>query len=155
MSIKRIFSWGFPGGTMVKNPPANAGDTGSSPGPGRAHMPRSSWACAPQLLKPKHLETMLRNKRSHCNVKPASSSKDPTQPKKKEKKEYLVEGDDLMWTNEFRKVFPELRFEQWMAGKKKVKGSNRGVSICKGPVVQDSDIQDTEKRTVCPEHRHV
>ena len=29
---------GFPGGTVVKNPPANAGDTGSSPGPGRFHM---------------------------------------------------------------------------------------------------------------------
>ena len=28
-----------PGGTVVKNPPANAGDTGSSPGPGRSHMP--------------------------------------------------------------------------------------------------------------------
>ena len=33
--------WGFPGGTVVKNPPANAGDTGSTPGPGRPHMPRS------------------------------------------------------------------------------------------------------------------
>ena len=32
----------FPGGTVVKNPPANAGDTGSSPGPGRYHMPRSN-----------------------------------------------------------------------------------------------------------------
>ena len=32
----------FPGGTVVKNPPANAGDTGSSPGPGRSHMPWSS-----------------------------------------------------------------------------------------------------------------
>ena len=30
----------FPGGAVVKNPPANAGDTGSSPGPGRSHMPR-------------------------------------------------------------------------------------------------------------------
>ena len=29
---------GFPGGSVVKNPPANAGDTGSSPGPGRSHM---------------------------------------------------------------------------------------------------------------------
>ena len=28
----------FPGGTVVKNPPANAGDTGSSPGPGRSYM---------------------------------------------------------------------------------------------------------------------
>ena len=41
---------GFPGGTVVKNPPANAGDTGSSPGPGRSHVPRSNEAHAPQLL---------------------------------------------------------------------------------------------------------
>ena len=34
--------WGFPGGTVVKNLPANAGDTGSSPGPGRFHMPWSN-----------------------------------------------------------------------------------------------------------------
>ena len=33
---------GFPGGTVVKNMPANAGDTGSSPGPGRSHMLRSN-----------------------------------------------------------------------------------------------------------------
>ena len=32
----------FPGGAVVKNPPANAGDTGSSPGPGRFHMPQSN-----------------------------------------------------------------------------------------------------------------
>ena len=35
---------------MVENLPANAGDTGSSPGPGRSHMPRSNWAREPQLL---------------------------------------------------------------------------------------------------------
>ena len=40
----------FPGGAVVKNPPANAGDTGLSPGPGRSHTPRSNWAQAPQLL---------------------------------------------------------------------------------------------------------
>ena len=40
----------FPGGTVVKNPPANVGDTGSSPGPGRFHMPQSKEACVPQLL---------------------------------------------------------------------------------------------------------
>ena len=33
---------GFPGGAVVKNPPANAGDTGSSPGPGRSHILRSN-----------------------------------------------------------------------------------------------------------------
>ena len=32
----------FPGGAVVKNLPANAGHTGSSPGPGRSHMLRSS-----------------------------------------------------------------------------------------------------------------
>ena len=35
---------------MVENPPANAGDTGSSPGPGRSHMPWSNWAREPQLV---------------------------------------------------------------------------------------------------------
>ena len=40
----------FPSGTVVKNPPANAGDTGSSPGPGRSHMLRSNEARGPQLL---------------------------------------------------------------------------------------------------------
>ena len=43
-------SGGFPGGAVVENPPANAGDTGSSPGLGRSHMPRSNWAREPQLL---------------------------------------------------------------------------------------------------------
>ena len=33
---------GFPGGTVVENLPANAGDTGSSPGLGRSHMPWSN-----------------------------------------------------------------------------------------------------------------
>ena len=35
---------------MVENLPANAGDTGSSPGLGRSHMPRSNWAREPQSL---------------------------------------------------------------------------------------------------------
>ena len=41
---------GFPGGAVVENLPANAGDAGSSPGLGRSHMPRSNWAREPQLL---------------------------------------------------------------------------------------------------------
>ena len=41
---------GFPGGAVVENLPANAGDTGSSPGLGRSRMPRSNWAREPQLL---------------------------------------------------------------------------------------------------------
>ena len=41
---------GFPGGAVVENLPANAGYTGSSPGLGRSHMPRSNQAREPQLL---------------------------------------------------------------------------------------------------------
>ena len=68
---------------MVKNLPANAGDTGSSPGRGRSQMPQSNWARVQQLpslrsgahvaqlLKPARLEPVLRNKGSHLNEKPA------------------------------------------------------------------------------------
>ena len=41
---------GFLGGAVVTNLPANAGDMGLSPGPGRPHMPRSNEAHVPQLL---------------------------------------------------------------------------------------------------------
>ena len=41
---------GFPGGTVVESPPAEAGDTGSCPGPGRSYMPRSGWAHEPWPL---------------------------------------------------------------------------------------------------------
>ena len=91
--LKKLF-WkcirDFPGGAVVKNPPAKAGDKGSIPGLGRSHMPRSNkpvchnyWACTLepasynnwahvlQLLKPACLEPVLYNKRSHRNEKPA------------------------------------------------------------------------------------
>ena len=41
MNLLQNRNGGFPGGTVVKKPPANAGDTGSSPGLGRSHIPRS------------------------------------------------------------------------------------------------------------------
>ena len=41
---------GSPGGAVVGSLPANAGDTGSSPGLGRSHVTRSNWAREPQLL---------------------------------------------------------------------------------------------------------
>ena len=89
----KSYGGGFPGGPVVKNPPANAGDTGSSPGPGRSHVPQSNSACAPQLLslrsrahepqllKPACLEPVLHNKRSHRNEKPTHHNEDPMQPK--------------------------------------------------------------------------
>ena len=39
---KETASGDFPGGAVVKNLPANAGDTGSIPGPGRSHMLQSN-----------------------------------------------------------------------------------------------------------------
>ena len=42
IDAEKAFDKGFPGDAMVKNPPANAGDTGSSPGLGRSHMPQSN-----------------------------------------------------------------------------------------------------------------
>ena len=41
-SIQNLVPGGFSGGTVVKNPPAKVGNTGSSPGLGRSHMPRSN-----------------------------------------------------------------------------------------------------------------
>ena len=88
LTVKKKTIEGFPGGAVVKNLPANVGDTGSSPGPGRSHMPRSNEArvpqllslCSrgrePQLLNPTRLEPVLRNKRSHCNEKPAHRNRE-------------------------------------------------------------------------------
>ena len=39
ISYKDILYRDFPGGTVVKNPPANAGEVGSIPGPERSHRP--------------------------------------------------------------------------------------------------------------------
>ena len=74
---------GFPGGSMVKNLPANAGDTSSIPGLGRSRMPRGTSARAPwllslcsraqepQLLKPKHPRacTPQQDKQLQCEAR--------------------------------------------------------------------------------------
>ena len=93
---------------MVKNPPANAGDTGSVPNLGRFHMPRQLNPCS-MIAEPVlsssgattaeagHQEPLLCSKRSHGDEKqspttreqpPLSaargspcSSEDPAQPK--------------------------------------------------------------------------
>ena len=44
-------------------------------------MSHNYWALAPQLLKPTHLQPVLRNKRSHHNEKPTHRNEDPMQPK--------------------------------------------------------------------------
>ena len=74
---------GFPGGSVVKNLPSNAGDASLIRGLGRPHMQQSNKARAPQLmslrsgarelhlLKPVCAELVLGNQRSHRSEKPA------------------------------------------------------------------------------------
>ena len=38
--------WGFPGDSLVKNPPASAGEVNAIPGLGGSHMPQGNWALA-------------------------------------------------------------------------------------------------------------
>ena len=74
MQLTKVQHMGFPSGSVVKNPPANAGDMGLIPGRGRFHMPRSNQAHASQLLSLQSLggqEPVLRNKRGHFSEKPA------------------------------------------------------------------------------------
>ena len=42
IKISKRNSRDSPGGAVVKNPPDNAGDVGSIPGPERSHMPQSN-----------------------------------------------------------------------------------------------------------------
>ena len=42
ISHQKTEIWDFPGGTVDKNPPANAENTGSIPDPGRFHIPLSN-----------------------------------------------------------------------------------------------------------------
>ena len=72
----------FPGGAVVKSPPANARDTGSSPGQEDATChgatkpaSRNYWACVPQLLKPACLEPRLQNKKSTIMRSPCTATK--------------------------------------------------------------------------------
>ena len=105
--ILRACVRGFPGGSVVQNPPTNTGDKGSIPGPGRSHMPWSNYTCVPQLfslcsrawelqlLSPHTLNPVLKG--SHCQEKLAynnessfcllqlekspRNNEDPAQPK--------------------------------------------------------------------------
>ena len=69
---------GFPGGAVVKNPPANAGDMRSSPGLGRSHMRGATkpmrhnyWACA--------LEPERHNRWAHALTAHALQQEKPLQ----------------------------------------------------------------------------
>ena len=74
--------WDFPGGAVVKNPPDPTCRGATKPVRHNywAHalepVSHNYWAHMPQLLKPMHLEPVLRNKRSHHNEKPSHHNKE-------------------------------------------------------------------------------
>ena len=68
----------FPGCSVVNNPPANAGNMSSIPGPGRSHTPRSNKAHEPQQEKPlkrkshipqRNVPLLTATRRSRCAAK--------------------------------------------------------------------------------------
>ena len=61
-----IYKKGFPGGAVVENPPANAGDMGSIPGLGGSHVLWINWARVPQLLSPHATTTEARTPRTRA-----------------------------------------------------------------------------------------
>ena len=58
----------IPCGVVDGNPPANAGDVGSVPGPGGFHVPQSKEACEPQLLSLQALEPMHHKRSLHFTM---------------------------------------------------------------------------------------
>ena len=60
---------------MVKNLPANAGDTSLIPGPGRSHVPQSNKAHAPQLQSPCAREPAL-HKRATPRTGPRTTARE-------------------------------------------------------------------------------
>ena len=67
----------FPGGPVVKDPPASAGDSGPIPGPGRSHMPQSNYTRAQRLsLCPRAWEPQLLSPTS-CRVCVSQQEKPP------------------------------------------------------------------------------
>ena len=82
------YMWDFPGGSVVKNPPASAGDIGSIPALGRSHMPwkqlspyttiteiplKGPRASAAEACEP---ESLLCNKRGHGREKSMQCGKE-------------------------------------------------------------------------------
>ena len=65
-TVVDVYDRDFPGDPVIKNPPANAWDTSSIPGPRRSHMTQGSQVHVPRQLSPHTLQSMPCNKRSHC-----------------------------------------------------------------------------------------
>ena len=55
----------FLGDLVIRNPPANAGDMGSIPSPGRSQVSQSNLASTPQPLSPHSVAREATAMRSH------------------------------------------------------------------------------------------
>ena len=96
MTQEKTSILGFPGSSVVKNQPSNAGDRGSIPHLGRSHTPWTTKPCVPQLLRPTCPTAPAPGKPPQWEAHTAareqeelSRNEDSTQPKKK-KKEYFT-----------------------------------------------------------------
>ena len=75
---------GFPGGSVVKNLPANTGDTDYIPNPGSCHMPRKRKIHVPQLLslcsiqELKLLSPRATSTEAHSPKSPCSTTREAT-----------------------------------------------------------------------------
>ena len=78
LNVKKL---GFPVGTVVKQPPAGAGDAGLIPGLARLHLLWSNWDHELQLLKPPCPQPALHESPTRRSQrKPAPSNEDPAHP---------------------------------------------------------------------------
>ena len=72
----------FPGGPLVQNPPANAGDMGLIPGPGRFHVLQGNEANTPEVLSPRSraatTEHVCCSNRSPWTQNPCSTTREAT-----------------------------------------------------------------------------
>ena len=95
--LLKLFWKGFPGGSVVKNPPVNAGDTGLIPGPASSQTQQTTQPATTQChnccWSLHALEPVLSNERSQLKETPAQwesrapqreesprSNEDPAQP---------------------------------------------------------------------------
>ena len=83
--FQRLVLLGFPGGTVVGGPPADAGNAGSCPGLGRSHVPWSGWA-----REPWPLSLRVRSLCSTTGEAAAVRGRRTAKKKKKEKKNYKI-----------------------------------------------------------------
>ena len=90
MTQEKTSILGFPGSSVVKNQPSNAGDRGSIPHLGRSHTPWTTKPRVPQLLRPTCPTAPAPGKPPQWEAHTAareqeelSRNEDSTQPKKK------------------------------------------------------------------------